>query len=95
MATQPKDDVGEIAEQLKVLREDFATLTKLVKDSAEARGDAAGALLARRVEEATGEAKARASAAQAGAEAAIIANPLTACAVSLGLGFLIGAVMRR
>lgn len=96
MATQnDKGDVGEVVEQMRVLREDFAKLTQLVKQTAETRGDAAGRALARRIEETGDEARLRAREAQSSAEAAIVGNPLAACAMSLGLGFVIGALMRR
>lgn len=89
------DDVAAIAEQMKVLRQDFNTLTELMKGAAEGRADEFGRRLAAGLEENKRAAQLRAESAQLRTEAAIVANPLMAVGVALGLGLLIGAFTKR
>jgi ElaB/YqjD/DUF883 family membrane-anchored ribosome-binding protein len=95
MAQKPDDDIAAIAEQLSTLRRDFGTLATLVKETAEARGDAAGRRIAAKLDETASEARARALGVRSEAEGAIVQNPVMAVGMALGLGMLLGMIFRR
>jgi len=86
---------ADITDQLEVLRADIALLAQSVKTQAKAKvADKAGTAIETATEKAE-VAKARYDEMSSRAETSIKENPLTAVAIAVGAGMLLGALTRR
>jgi ElaB/YqjD/DUF883 family membrane-anchored ribosome-binding protein len=74
------EEIQEIAKHLQALRKDIDGLTGSIKS--------AGGHQAERLQDAAGEA-------MAALEASVHRNPAQAIGIALGIGFLVGVVLRR
>lgn len=99
MATSKSNDtsveIDDIKEQFVAMREEMKALTDLfTKGVSEQSGAAKGAAL-EKAELIRSEAIDKAKKVHSEAEKSIIANPLASVAICAGIGFLIGAVLRK
>ena len=92
----------ELEAELSKLRDDVASLAGTVRDIASDEVHATVDAIRDRLDKAAGEARKAARRAKAGAhdaadalEGAIEEHPFTSILVALGLGFVIGALLRR
>lgn len=104
MNTKTKTDAdrGDVEEQLRVIRDDVATLTELLKELGQSRSEEAREAVFARASElrAAGEkaadaARARAESGTASVERAISENPIQSALLALGAGVLLGWMSRR
>ncbi|GER00128.1 hypothetical protein JCM17845_07510 [Iodidimonas gelatinilytica] len=93
MATEKKytDEMDALKADVQKLRADIAALVGAFGDDASAKGQEAREAAARRLR----EARAKSEAGLKQIEGSIEQNPLTALAIALGLGFLVGALLNR
>lgn len=92
----------DLEHQFKVLREDFVTLTQLMKEIGESKAgesrDAAlaeAAKLLERSQAALDEGRLRARQATASVEDYVREKPVQSALIALGVGFLVGLMARR
>lgn len=92
----------DLEHQFDVVREDLATLTRLLREAGEAQATkkrdellAEAAELIERSQSVIGEGRARARQATASIEDQIREKPLQSALIALGIGFLVGMISRR
>jgi len=101
-ASSDRHDAEDIEQQFQVIREDIATLTRLLKEVGESKaGDTRDAALAEATElleksrRALEEGRDRARATAAPVEHYINEKPMQSALIALGVGFLVGLMSRR
>ena len=93
--TNSADDLDVLKEQFDILKTEMKAMAEMIGSTAKDRAEGAKDDAVTRMELLGSEARRRVNGLQSEAEDAVLTNPLTALAISAGVGFIIGAMTRR
>lgn len=95
MAASAKETTDDLKKQLETLREDVNTLVSTLSSTAKEKANRSAEELSEEITLLSEEMKAKGENAVNQAELAIIEKPFQSLVVALGVGFVIGAMIRR
>jgi len=88
-------DLGDLKEQFDTLKSEMKAMTEMLGTTATSKAEGVKDDAIARMELIGSEARQRVDSIQDEAERAVLSNPVMALAVSAGVGFIIGALIRR